>query len=356
MASTKTISGKFVEALFESDNDNDNVGRNDDDGDGGDGDDNEDNGPPGEPTESDISNRIGVVIKELGLSNVNVKYVLGDLKKTFGMDFSKRKDISALIKEMSKKTVTFNDAASSSSSTASASAPVSAASPKHSILKPEIVPSSVAPTLTDDTHAGIVESVVPRPPPPPPPPSSPEIVSPIEPSPFNVQQIAEIIEFIQTSADINKKLAEILNIKKRAGPSSSSKSTTAQKKAKTGHGRGKKSTRDRLIPRADVRCTFINEPVERYCSKQRNRGDTDIYCATHKYRVSKDAVLAEKQEKLYNQHHVALDANARKEAGWVIPAGESKPVTGKEFGKLRQYDDDDDNSNNEDNNELEAGM
>lgn len=284
MAASKVISGKFVEALFESDNEKPHED-NDDDG-------------QIDPAPDEIESRINTVIQELGLANININYVLGDLKKTFGVDFSKRKDIRALIKDLTKKTVTFNDSK-------------------------EIVPSSVAPS------AGIVDSVIEAPPPPP---TSPEIVPPVDTA-FNVQQIAEIMEYIQTSSSVGKRLAEILNIKKRGPPSS--KSSSSNKKAKiSGNGRGKKSTKDRLVPRAEYRCTYINEPVERYCVKQRNRGSEDIYCAPHKYRVSKDPALAEKQEQLYKEHRVALDENAKKESGWIIPAGEYKPMSRQEFGKL----------------------
>ena len=312
MTTTKTIPGKFMESIFGSDNDNDAL--------------------PNDPAPEEIENHIRTVIDELGIANVNINYIVGDLSKTFGVDFSKRKDIRALIMDIIK--------------------PAKKASPKKAVAFAETVPSSVAPE--PPTTTSIVESVTELPPPPPP--SSPEIVAPTEH--FTPQQVSEIMDYIHTSADIGKKLAEILNVKKRSA--ASPRSPTKAKKAKTaGGGRGKRSTKDRLVPRADSRCMFISEPVERYCVKSRNRGTGDVYCATHKYRISKDLELADKQERLLKQHRAELDANAAKEAGWIIPAGETKPMTVKAFGKLvhpsgkseiddgRETPDNDDNEGNE---------
>src|SRR3989344_3314871 len=106
--------------------------------------------------------------------------------------------------------------------------------------------------------------------------------------------------------------------------------------------RGRMSIKQRIIPNAGDRCKYIPESHARYCVKRRNAGER--YCAQHKIAMKNERVVIA-QTRLADELSELLDANALKEAGWIIPPGTNQPIDANEATNSDKETVDSDNDN-----------
>lgn len=150
---------------------------------------------------------------------------------------------------------------------------------------------------------------------------------------MEVASLADVFAILKSNAEcvqkivaMNQRMFQMLDTQSSYNdvPQPTEKKDTESDNVEPPQKRAKAAKATRIVPILSKRCMAIYPGSTRYCVRARNNGEK--YCAVHKhaFKIRPDAI--ERQVKLYEEHHEEFDANAEKEAGWIVLAGTSVPI------------------------------